>query len=201
MCLRLVPRVGAPKRLQLLEERSCGCRPSNRCEGSALAHPGFIAFLPECSVRWGGTSATPQHSGAWAGALVASLRSHILRPGAVEYTRLCESCEVLRCRSPSTWVINVLVLPDSVGRFCGVHHWPVFRCPPRTRSRPLPANFSPMISLAIPRDCRVQLTSLELGSYSGVVYLGGLPIGAVRFQRRLGHEMKGVEEPRFVKFD
>jgi len=53
------------------------------CEGSALALPGFIAFLPECR---GGGSAPPTHSGLWVGALVASLRSHILRPGLASIT-------------------------------------------------------------------------------------------------------------------
>jgi hypothetical protein len=48
-------------------------------EGSALALPGFIAFSPECR---GGGSTPPSHSGLWVGALVASLRSHTLRPGA-----------------------------------------------------------------------------------------------------------------------
>ena len=54
-------------------------RKSFLCEGSALALPGFIAFGPEYALRRG--ARRPRHSGSRVGALVASLRCHILRPG------------------------------------------------------------------------------------------------------------------------
>jgi DNA phosphorothioation-associated putative methyltransferase len=71
------------------------------------------------------------HSGGWDGALVASLRSHILRPVAASIAGQRALPNTFSLPPVVAVGYNYRVLRDSVGRFCGVPHWPVFRCPPR----------------------------------------------------------------------
>ena len=76
--------------------------------GPALALWGFTALSPECR---GGGLRRLSHSGPWAGALVASLRSHILRPGtaSIDDLRMFPIfSDFFSCRLRWQWVITTL---------------------------------------------------------------------------------------------
>ena len=59
----------------------------------------------------------PRISGRWVGALVASLRSHILRPGADSIADSTVSSRTFLLPPVAVVGYNYFVLPDSVGRF------------------------------------------------------------------------------------
>jgi hypothetical protein len=71
----------------------------------------FIARMPR------GGSAPPTHSGRWVGALVASLRSHILRPGAGSIADVAVSSRSFSLPPVAVAGYNYLVLPGFMGRF------------------------------------------------------------------------------------
>jgi hypothetical protein len=80
--------------------------------------PGIYRFLARMPRR---RLPPPSHSGLWVGALVASLRSHILRPGEARITEPVVSSQSFLL--PPAAVVGYKVL--SLARF----RWPVLRCP------------------------------------------------------------------------